>query len=135
MQGEDGAHGIAAPVIIGILNITADSFSDGGRYLEPGAAVEKGLSLAAEGADQCPERNHKPRENRPDDQDQGYARFHREGEYRDHDAGDNEHERESGPERPERAAGVAFVDQQSHIRQGNNGWWGGWRRCHANSQL
>ncbi len=51
MQGEDGAHGIAAPVIIGILNITADSFSDGGRYLDPGAAVEKGLSLAAEGAD------------------------------------------------------------------------------------
>ena len=40
-----------APAIIGILNVTADSFSDGGRYLDPRAAVEKGLGLAAEGAD------------------------------------------------------------------------------------
>lgn len=37
--------------IVGILNITTDSFSDGRRYLEPSAAVEKGLSLIAEGAD------------------------------------------------------------------------------------
>ncbi len=37
--------------IIGILNITADSFSDGGRYLDTATAVEKGLSLVAQGAD------------------------------------------------------------------------------------
>ncbi|MCL0073186.1 dihydropteroate synthase [Dehalococcoidia bacterium] len=37
--------------IVGILNITTDSFSDGMRYLDTAAAIEKGLSLAAEGAD------------------------------------------------------------------------------------
>lgn len=42
---------LRAPAIIGILNVTADSFSDGGRYLDPRLAVEKGLGLSAEGAD------------------------------------------------------------------------------------
>jgi dihydropteroate synthase len=37
--------------IMGILNITADSFSDGGKYLEPEAAVEKAQEMLAEGAD------------------------------------------------------------------------------------
>ena len=37
--------------ILGILNVTRDSFSDGGRYLDPDAAVEHGLALAADGAD------------------------------------------------------------------------------------
>lgn len=37
--------------IAGILNVTTDSFSDGNRYLDPHAAIEKGLSLIAEGAD------------------------------------------------------------------------------------
>jgi dihydropteroate synthase len=37
--------------IVGILNITSDSFSDGKRYLNPQSAIEKGLSLAAQGAD------------------------------------------------------------------------------------
>jgi dihydropteroate synthase len=37
--------------IVGILNITTDSFSDGGRYFEAPIAIEKGLSLVAEGAD------------------------------------------------------------------------------------
>ena len=36
---------------MGILNITPDSFSDGGRYLDADSAVEHGLRLAAEGAD------------------------------------------------------------------------------------
>jgi len=36
--------------IMGILNVTPDSFSDGGRYLDAAAAVEHGLQLAAEGA-------------------------------------------------------------------------------------
>jgi dihydropteroate synthase len=37
--------------IMGILNVTADSFSDGGRFLDPGLAVAQGERLAAEGAD------------------------------------------------------------------------------------
>jgi dihydropteroate synthase len=36
---------------MGILNVTPDSFSDGGQFLDPGRAVEHGLRLAAEGAD------------------------------------------------------------------------------------
>ena len=35
---------------MGILNVTPDSFSDGGRYLDAGAAIEHGLELAAQGA-------------------------------------------------------------------------------------
>jgi dihydropteroate synthase len=36
---------------MGILNVTPDSFSDGGRYLDADAAVAHGLRLCAEGAD------------------------------------------------------------------------------------
>ena len=36
---------------MGVVNVTPDSFSDGGRFFEPAAAVEHGLRLAAEGAD------------------------------------------------------------------------------------
>ena len=36
---------------MGVVNVTPDSFSDGGLWLEPGAAVAHGLQLAAEGAD------------------------------------------------------------------------------------
>ena len=36
---------------MGVVNVTPDSFSDGGRFLEPGAAVDHGRRLAAEGAD------------------------------------------------------------------------------------
>lgn len=36
---------------MGVLNVTPDSFSDGGRWFDPAAAVEHGLALAAEGAD------------------------------------------------------------------------------------
>ena len=39
------------PLLMGVVNVTPDSFSDGGRFLEPAAAVEQGLRLAAEGAD------------------------------------------------------------------------------------
>lgn len=38
------------PVIMGIVNVTPDSFSDGGRYLDAGRAVEHGLRLRSEGA-------------------------------------------------------------------------------------
>jgi dihydropteroate synthase len=36
--------------VMGVVNVTPDSFSDGGLYLDPGAAVEHGQELAAEGA-------------------------------------------------------------------------------------
>jgi dihydropteroate synthase len=39
------------PFVVGVLNVTPDSFSDGGRFLDPGAALEQALRLAAEGAD------------------------------------------------------------------------------------
>src|SRR5271168_2729547 len=35
---------------MGVLNVTDDSFSDGGRYLDADAAVAHGLAMAAEGA-------------------------------------------------------------------------------------
>jgi dihydropteroate synthase len=36
--------------IMGVVNVTPDSFSDGGRYLDPRAAIEQGRRLAGEGA-------------------------------------------------------------------------------------
>jgi dihydropteroate synthase len=39
------------PLVMGILNVTPDSFSDGGQFFDHTAAVEHGLRLAAEGAD------------------------------------------------------------------------------------
>jgi dihydropteroate synthase len=39
------------PFLMGIVNATPDSFSDGGRFLEPDAAVAHALRLADEGAD------------------------------------------------------------------------------------
>src|SRR3954469_19472965 len=36
---------------MGVVNVTPDSFSDGGRYLDPDRAVAHGLALAADGAD------------------------------------------------------------------------------------
>ena len=38
-------------LVMGIVNITPDSFSDGGRFLDPAAAVEHGLLLLDEGTD------------------------------------------------------------------------------------
>ncbi len=39
------------PRIMGVLNVTPDSFSDGGRYFDPGAAIAAGLAMAEAGAD------------------------------------------------------------------------------------
>ena len=36
--------------IMGVVNVTPDSFSDGGRYIQPEKAISHGLELAAEGA-------------------------------------------------------------------------------------
>jgi len=38
-------------VVMGIVNVTPDSFYDGGKYLDPAAAVAHGLALAAQGAE------------------------------------------------------------------------------------
>ncbi len=38
------------PRVMGVVNVTPDSFSDGGRFLAPEAAVEQALRLTAEGA-------------------------------------------------------------------------------------
>ena len=38
------------PVLMGIVNVTPDSFSDGGLFLSPAAAIDHGLRLAGEGA-------------------------------------------------------------------------------------
>lgn len=39
------------PVVLGILNVTPDSFSDGGQFGSPDEAVRFGLRLASDGAD------------------------------------------------------------------------------------
>jgi dihydropteroate synthase len=41
---------LAEPRVMGVLNVTPDSFSDGGRYLDLEAAVERGVGMVAEGA-------------------------------------------------------------------------------------
>ncbi|MGY1642730.1 dihydropteroate synthase [Geodermatophilus sp. SYSU D00703] len=43
--------GAGRPLVCGILNVTPDSFSDGGRFDDLGRAVEHGCRLAEEGAD------------------------------------------------------------------------------------
>ncbi len=40
-----------APLVMGIVNVTPDSFSDGGRHVRPEAGLAHGLSLLADGAD------------------------------------------------------------------------------------
>jgi dihydropteroate synthase len=42
---------ITRPLVMGIVNVTPDSFSDGGRYLETAAAVAHALRLVEDGAD------------------------------------------------------------------------------------
>ena len=49
-----GSHDIecgARTLVMGVVNVTPDSFSDGGRFLDPRAAIEHGQRLAADGAD------------------------------------------------------------------------------------
>jgi dihydropteroate synthase len=38
-------------LVMGVLNVTPDSFSDGGEWLEPAAAIEHGRRMVADGAD------------------------------------------------------------------------------------
>ena len=39
------------PLLMGIINVTPDSFSDGGRFADKNAAIDQALRLAADGAD------------------------------------------------------------------------------------
>ena len=39
------------PLVMGVLNVTPDSFSDGGKFIDPAQAIEHARRLAAEGAD------------------------------------------------------------------------------------
>jgi dihydropteroate synthase len=41
----------ARTYVMGILNVTPDSFSDGGRYMDPGRALDRALQMVEEGAD------------------------------------------------------------------------------------
>jgi dihydropteroate synthase len=41
---------LSRPVVMGVLNVTADSFSDGGRFRKPDAALEHARRMVAEGA-------------------------------------------------------------------------------------
>jgi dihydropteroate synthase len=47
-NGEDSP---VDPLVMGIVNVTPDSFSDGGLFLDAGAAIAHGRELLAEGAD------------------------------------------------------------------------------------
>ncbi len=51
MRMPEPAVAVAAPVLMGIVNVTPDSFSDGGLFLESETAVRHGERLAAEGAE------------------------------------------------------------------------------------
>src|SRR6185436_7494360 len=41
----------ARTLVVGVLNVTPDSFSDGGQNLEPARAVQRALEMESEGAD------------------------------------------------------------------------------------
>jgi dihydropteroate synthase len=51
VDGHRVSAGAAAPALVGIVNVTPDSFSDGGRFVRVEAAVSHGLTLLDEGAD------------------------------------------------------------------------------------
>jgi dihydropteroate synthase len=46
-----GLPAVDRPLVMGVLNVTPDSFSDGGRFLGAGDAVAHGLAMLADGAD------------------------------------------------------------------------------------
>jgi dihydropteroate synthase len=55
LRAADGGRGLSESRsrvrILGILNVTRDSFSDGGKFAEPDAAIAQALQMAADGAD------------------------------------------------------------------------------------
>jgi dihydropteroate synthase len=60
------------PVVMGVVNVTPDSFSDGGQWFEPEAAVAHGLALLAQGADilDVGGESTRPGAARPDEQEE-----------------------------------------------------------------
>lgn len=44
-------RGVGRTLVMGILNVTPDSFSDGGRWATPGEAIRRGEQMISEGAD------------------------------------------------------------------------------------
>ncbi|MBF0624987.1 MAG: dihydropteroate synthase [Magnetococcales bacterium] len=49
--GDTRVLDFSRPLVMGVINVTPDSFSDGGRFAGHGSAVDHGLALAAAGAD------------------------------------------------------------------------------------
>ena len=49
-QCRDRILDLAAPVVMGVLNVTPDSFSDGGRHVDPGSALAHARRMIGEGA-------------------------------------------------------------------------------------
>jgi dihydropteroate synthase len=50
LQCRDRALDLGYPVVMGVLNVTPDSFSDGGRFADPGAALRHARQMIEEGA-------------------------------------------------------------------------------------
>ncbi len=50
LSGRDCTLDLTQPCIMGVLNVTPDSFSDGGRFLNVESAVQQGLAMQQEGA-------------------------------------------------------------------------------------
>jgi dihydropteroate synthase len=46
-----GLLALERPLIMGILNVTPDSFSDGGRFVDPSSAIDQARRMIAQGAD------------------------------------------------------------------------------------
>ena len=47
----DGIMSLERPLVLGILNVTPDSFSDGDQWLDPDAAIDRAMQMVDEGAD------------------------------------------------------------------------------------
>ncbi|MCK4625549.1 MAG: dihydropteroate synthase, partial [Phycisphaerae bacterium] len=45
------SHRTHRPVVMGILNVTPDSFSDGGQFIDPASAIAQARQMVADGAD------------------------------------------------------------------------------------
>jgi len=45
------SHRTGRAIVMGVLNVTPDSFSDGGRFLDPSAAIEQARGMVSAGAD------------------------------------------------------------------------------------
>ena len=51
LKGRDRLHLGPRTIVVGVLNVTPDSFSDGGVNYEPARAIERALEMEGEGAD------------------------------------------------------------------------------------